>query len=284
MPTVIARRRAHLLAVAATAVAGGLLAAGCVHPPRPPGHPGTTAPPTSAPASLAGTSWVLVPGSLGVPVPAGKSITAEFGADRVSGSSACNTYFAAVTVGPGSAIRFGSVGSTKMACEPVAMDAERAYLGRLGAVASYRLTGDTLELIVTTGMPNLRFRKAGPTAPAGPVGDWVVTGFVDGRTQAFVAPIAGSTITLGIKGDGSLGGRACNSYGGSWSVTGDRLVITDLFSTEMYCTSPEGVTEQETQYLTALRTATRWQVEAGTLTLASGEGRGRPLVTATPAP
>ena len=115
------------------------------------------------------------------------------------------------------------------------------------------------------------------------MGQWTVTGFVDGRTQAFVTPIAGSSISLVINADGTLGGRACNQYGGGWSVTGDRVTVSDLFWTEMYCTEPAGVTEQEVEYFRSLGNATRWQVESdGTLILASGEGRGRPVVTAEP--
>jgi heat shock protein HslJ len=257
----------------AVIVVAALSVTGCTKPP-PPGPGG--------PPSLAGTSWVLVADSLSVPLPRDRTITLAFGEGRLSGSSACNSYFATVAYGPGNRLRVSSIGSTKMACDEPVMAAERAYLGKLAAVTSYRVDNAGLSLSGAPGGP-LRFRRAGNgPAPAAPAGQWIVTGFVDGRTQAFVQPVVGATITLVLGADGKLTGRACNQYGGTWSVAGDRITIGGIYSTDMYCATPEGAMDQEIQYLATLDDATRWQVEGDTLILASGEGRGRPLVTAEP--
>jgi heat shock protein HslJ len=127
--------RRGMLALGVAVAAAGLLAAGCSRPhPHPPG-PTTTAP--AGGGSLNG-KWVLVPASLGVPVPAGVSVTAEFGDGRVSGSDGCNSYFAGYTAGPGVAFDVAdAIGTTKMACDPERIAVERAYLDLLASATSY---------------------------------------------------------------------------------------------------------------------------------------------------
>ncbi|SFL35192.1 YbaY family lipoprotein [Shimia haliotis] len=65
----------------------------------------------------------------------------EFGADgRVSGSSGCNRFNGSVTV-DGSALSFGPLASTRMAC-PAPLDAqERAFFGALERVAGFDVEG-----------------------------------------------------------------------------------------------------------------------------------------------
>jgi heat shock protein HslJ len=86
-----------------------------------------------------------------------------------------------------------------------------------------------------------------------------------------------------VKADGSISGSACNMYGARWKVDGNRITVTDGFSTDMACSEPDGVMAQETDYLQLLEQATLWSREGQKLTLASGGGpdeRGRPLITA----
>jgi heat shock protein HslJ len=66
------------------------------------------------------------------------------------------------------------------------------------------------------------------------------------------APVQGTFITLQFK-DGIAGGTSgCNSYGGQYSIEGNRLTISEIASTLMACVEPEGVMEQEQAYLQAL--------------------------------
>ena len=102
-------------------------------------------------------------------------------------------------------------------------------------------------------------------APAGgaalPGTEWVLT------SLAGSPPIEGTQITLRF-GEGSLeGSGGCNTYGGSYTATGDSLGLSDLYWTEMACLEPEGVLEQELAYLNALNTVASYRVDAGQLAL-----------------
>jgi heat shock protein HslJ len=230
-------------------------------------------PPT---ASLAGSRWLLVPESLGVPVPPGVTVTAVFGDGAVSGSSGCNSYRAGF-VQSGTDLRIGpDVVTTDRACEPAVADVERAFRARLTATTTFTLSQDSLLLAPDEG-PALSFRPL-PADP--PVGAWQVTGFRDPATGALAAPLPGTAITLGLRADGQVEGQACNSYGGPWRPDGAALTVGPLWQTEMYCGSPPGVSEQEGAYLAALRSATGWRVEDDKLTLV--DRGGQPVVTGSP--
>jgi heat shock protein HslJ len=57
------------------------------------------------------------------------------------------------------------------------------------------------------------------------------------------------------------GSAGCNSYSGSYEIDGQNITIDSIGATEMYCMEPEGVMDQEKQYLSALRQAERFQIE-----------------------
>jgi len=77
--------------------------------------------------------------------------------------------------------------------------------------------------------------------------------------------LPGTTITLKFSGDQVSGSAGCNQYGGSYQAGENSLSIGDVFSTEMGCLEPAGILEQETAYLTALRTAATYQITADRL-------------------
>jgi heat shock protein HslJ len=108
---------------------------------------------------LASTKWVLDPASLGVPVPDGKSITANFSTTTISGNSSCNTYFADYTTGADGTFKIGPIATTAMACEPVSMRAESTYTGLLGKATQFQVTTSELRLL-SDGRTLLRFTPA----------------------------------------------------------------------------------------------------------------------------
>jgi heat shock protein HslJ len=86
-------------------------------------------------------------------------------------------------------------------------------------------------------------------------------------------PLAGTEITLSFE-DGKVSGSAgCNTYFGAYKVEGeDKLTFSDLANTEMACLEPEGIMEQETQYLGTLRGATGLRLSDGELQIFSAGG------------
>lgn len=93
---------------------------------------------------------------------------------------------------------------------------------------------------------------------------WVLTTYNDSR------PIEGTRPTIQFE-DGQVSGNAgCNHYGGSYQIEGDVISFDALFSTEMACMDPDGVMAQERTYLELLRSAQRFELVDGALTIFGG--------------
>jgi len=94
---------------------------------------------------LSGTSWKLV--DLGGTAPAeGTTATLAFDAsDAVSGIAGCNTFNGQATI-DGTAIDFGPLATTRMACPEPQMSLETTYLGALDAATSWKIDGGKLIL------------------------------------------------------------------------------------------------------------------------------------------
>jgi heat shock protein HslJ len=86
------------------------------------------------------------------------------------------------------------------------------------------------------------------------------------------APIAGREVTLRF-GDTSIeGSGGCNTYGGSYTASGDSLSLSDVYWTEMACMAPEGIMAQEQAYFQALNAVASYQVEGDRLELTDDTG------------
>ncbi len=66
------------------------------------------------------------------------------------------------------------------------------------------------------------------------------------------------------------GSAGCNSYSGDYQVSDNTLTFLNISYTEKFCMEPEGIMEQETQYLKTLNNAESYQVKDGTLQVNSG--------------
>lgn len=84
--------------------------------------------------------------------------------------------------------------------------------------------------------------------------------------------ISGSNITAVFESKtGQVGGSAgCNSYFGSYRLK-NGLEIGMLGNTEMYCMEPEGIMDQETEYLRILGMAESYSLEDGRLEIECGD-------------
>lgn len=106
-------------------------------------------------------SWKLTEivstGSL-QPVPSDASVTLQFEEERVRGKSACNRYFAPLSL-DGSHLRFGPVGSTRMMCPEPLMTLESNYFAALEHVESYQLEDEQLTLYGGQGKRLLLFQR-----------------------------------------------------------------------------------------------------------------------------
>jgi heat shock protein HslJ len=202
------------------------------------------------------------------PLVSGSSITAQFTSDgKVSGSSGCNRYSGTYKT-TGNNIEFSSpLAATMMACEQELMDQESAYLKALGEVKTFKVAGDTLTLS-DANSKSLLVYKGQSQDLAGT--SWEVTGYNNGK-QAVTSVLAGTTLTAEFGKDGSLSGNSgCNTYKGTYTVTGDQIQIGPLATTRMAC--PQEIMDQETQYLAALQSAATYRVEGTGMELRTQDG------------
>lgn len=84
------------------------------------------------------------------------------------------------------------------------------------------------------------------------ISEWNLVNFT---TIVGVAPIQyGTEITLSFDLDNNTisGSAGCNSYSGDMSITGDQLTVSQIVSTEVYCMEPDGVMDQENNFLGGL--------------------------------
>ena len=86
--------------------------------------------------------------------------------------------------------------------------------------------------------------------------------------------------TLAFEGDQIGGSASCNRYFGGVTIEDETLSFGMVGSTEMWCGEPEGLMDQEIDYLKALGSIARYSVENDELTLFDADGQA--LLTFTP--
>jgi heat shock protein HslJ len=101
---------------------------------------------------------------------------------------------------------------------------------------------------------------------------WIVSGYNSGR-EAVASPIFGTELTATFGQDGTLSGSAgCNNYNASYQVDGASMTIGPAVSTRKACAGPEGIMDQELQYLAALQTAATYELRGDKLEMRTAEG------------
>jgi heat shock protein HslJ len=198
----------------------------------------------------------------------GSSITAQFTTDgKVGGSSGCNQYSGTYKIS-GDKIQISTpLASTMMACAPELMDQETAYLKALGEAKTFSVVGDQLTLKDASDK-NLLVFKAQSQDLAGT--SWEVIGYNNGK-QAVTSVLIGTTMTADFGTDGTLSGTSgCNTYKGTYAVTGNQITIGPLATTRMVC--PQEIMDQETLYLAALQTAATYRIEGTRMELRTKDG------------
>lgn len=217
---------------------------------------------------LDGTAWTLaaLPGRTLVE---NTSVTLQFEDGRVSGSDGCNRFSGGYTVA-GSALEISpQMATTMMACEPHVSEQAQAFVSALKNTRSRRTQDGRLELLAADGRLAAAL-SAQSHSLAGT--SWEVTGFDNGR-QAVVSLVLGSAMTLELGSDGSASGSAgCNRYNSRFQADGTKLTFEPAASTRKMCVQPEGVMEQEQQFLAALATVTTARIEGDRLELRTAGG------------
>jgi heat shock protein HslJ len=218
-------------------------------------------------AALEKTSWMAT--KLQTTDVSSAGITALFQDGTLSGSDGCNRYTTSYTVNGASLMIKTPMAGTMMACPAATMALATKYTTALAQVSSYSIEDNSLFLKDDSGTTVITYREDAQTLSDT---NWNVTGLNNGK-QAVVSVITGSTITLNFTGETQVSGNAgCNTYSGGYSATGSTISIGELASTMMACIEPEGVSDQESLYLKALKNSTTFKIENNSLVMRDDSG------------
>jgi heat shock protein HslJ len=69
------------------------------------------------------------------------------------------------------------------------------------------------------------------------------------------------------------GSAGCNSFSASYHKNGDKLSVSMVISTKMFCPMPNGIMRQENQYLGALQGSENYKVGNGKLEIYCSDAR-----------
>jgi len=230
----------------------------------------------SGTVQLEDTDWVLVSymdqeGVLAEPLP-GTNTTTQFQDGQVNGNAGCNNFFGSYEV-DGHNLSVGPLASTEMFCgsPPGVMEQENAYLAALGSAASFAIEGGQLVIADSGGETVLIYNVAEPKSLTENL--WQVLSFNNGK-EAVVSVIIGTELSAVFDEEGQLSGSAgCNNYSAAYEVDGEMINIGPAITTRMACSNPEGIMQQEMEYLAALEMASSYQFEDDRLIFLDSEGR-----------
>lgn len=207
------------------------------------------------------TGWILTELN-GQPVLAGPLVTLNFASGNLAGTDGCNHYSGTYTMEDSQITVGKEILSTLMACEESIMQQASEYIQVLQASFNYKIQGNQLSLLddsqVVRAVFTLQSQDLAGTS-------WTVTGFNNGK-QAVVSPLLDTGLTVNFDQEGKVSGSAgCNQYFASYQTKGQSITISQAGMTEMYCNNPQGIMDQESQFLAALQTAATYRVDGNSL-------------------
>ena len=198
------------------------------------------------------------------------TVTARFRDGELGGGAGCNRYFGSYTLGTGDQLGFSTpVGTTMMACVPPVSEQERQYLNDLSAVVAFQLEGGSLYLLDKDHKAILEYTAIKPQALEGML--WQAAGINNGRGG--VVSTATTRLATARFEDGTISGHAgCNTFNASYEITDDRISIGPAMTTRMHCAEPDGIMDQEQEYLAALSRAQVYELTDNALKLRDENG------------
>jgi heat shock protein HslJ len=218
----------------------------------------------SDPAALTGAVWRLDAASvdaLATNVPQDVAVTIQFAQGEASGSSGCNSYGGSYQAKDDGSISFGELRSTLMACEEPLSSLESGYMAALGKATTFSV-GTTLIL---KGDVTLTFDKEAAPTPLALVGtQWTLTALGSGDTAFSAAPDHPALLLFAADGTVS-GSTGCNTFHGTYTLSGDSLSFGPLATTRKAC--EQEVMTQEQAFVQAMEQVTGFSIEGSQLTL-----------------
>jgi heat shock protein HslJ len=188
----------------------------------------------------------------------------------MQGTAGCNSFGSDYTSN-GQTFQVTEIHQTRFECKapPGIMDQDRAFLAALAQIAAYQATEEQLTFQDAADETILIFARKRPPVVDSALVDttWIVIS-LEGEDL-----IEGSHIELSLEQEGFGGFAGCNRYGGEYEAADEgKLILAEMAVTAMDCPTPEGIVEQETRYIQALRSATSYRLEGERLALFDDQG------------
>lgn len=181
---------------------------------------------------------------------------------KITGNAGANRFFGGCKV-DGSLIRISATGSTMMMGTPELMAQENQFLKHLQESVDYMMVGEELRLRNAERQVVLKLVPA--IEPGLTSNTWKATGVNNGK-GGVVSILAGTEITATFDDTGTISGNAgCNNYTGKFEAKEEVLKIGTVAQTRKM--GPEGIMEQEANYLRALERVSTYRIDEGTLEL-----------------
>jgi heat shock protein HslJ len=185
--------------------------------------------------------------------------------DTVAVQADCNQVSGTYTL-DGSAITIALGPSTMAACPEGSLGDQ--FVANLDAAAIYFFSDGNLFIDLKFDSGTMRFSPQ-TSDLAGT--NWTVIGYNNGR-GGVVSTIIGTELTATFGADGNVTGSAgCNNYSAGYEVDGNAITIGLPIATMMACDQPEGIMEQEQEFLTALGTVATYQIRGDFMKMRTAE-------------
>lgn len=223
--------------------------------------------------ALAGTAWQLE--SAGEPedeltVPPGVYPSVGFAIDRYSGFSGCDWFMGVYSV-EGNTLRMEAPAMTQYGCEMGSDLATGAatYTDALWNVTEYAIEDGKLVMYT---VENQRLLTMVPLESVPFEGTTWDLKFTSPQLKYWVPILAGTSITAQFDGSQLTGNAGCNDYAATYTRQENKLTLSELSVTEKSCAEPEGVMDQESEYLSVLQTVGMVNVFPRSLELLATDG------------
>lgn len=216
--------------------------------------------------ALAGTAWEVAyffDPAQQVAILPGTRLTTNFLADRYTGSGGCNWYLGTYSVDT-EQLRLNSPATTAIHCADEAVNAQEArFFTIMANTIAYAIEGEQLLAFTSDAQRLATYNPAQPT----PFEDtpWGLKFMVNSEDIGAVLPFSEVTAVFA---DGQVtGSGGCNTYSAPYTRDGSNLTIGAIAVTEMQCSEPAGVMEQEAAFLANLAEVAAIEQVGGVLTL-----------------
>ena len=103
-------------------------------------------------------------------------------------------------------------------------------------------------------------------------GRWILQSYSPG--SSLKTPLPGTEITARFATNGDLSGSGgCNNYSGGFIAFDQTLRMRNISSSQVFCSAPEGIMEQEGEILALMNHSSRMAINAGQLEIFDGSGK-----------